>query len=62
MISVHLSVTAAVRYFRVYKLIEWGPANIYLQQQDTIKRSELCPELKIKRVESRSSAFIVNFE
>ena len=32
------------------------------QQQDTRKRSELCPNLTIKRVQSRSGVFIVNFE
>ena len=32
------------------------------QQQDTRKRSELCPKLTIKRVESRSGIFTVNFE
>ena len=32
------------------------------QQQDTRKKSELCPKLTIKRVESRSGVFIVNFE
>ena len=31
------------------------------QQQDTRKRSDLCPKLTIKRVESRSGVFIVNF-
>ena len=31
------------------------------QQQDTRKRSELCPTLTSKRVESRSGVFIVNF-
>ena len=32
------------------------------QQQDNRKRSELCAKLIIKRVDSRSYVFIVNFE
>ena len=42
-----------------------GPSKHLLaqsQQQDTRKRSELCPNLTIKRVQSRSGVFIVNFE
>ena len=42
-----------------------GPSNHLLvqsQQQDTRKRSELCPKLTIKRVESCFDVFIVNFE
>ena len=38
-----------------------GPSKHLLvqsQQQDTRKRSELCPKLAIKRVESRSCVFI----
>ena len=62
---VHLWVSGAVCYFWVYKLIGVGPSKHLLvqsQQQDTRKRSELCPKLTIKRVESRSGVFIVNFE
>ena len=42
-----------------------GPSKhlpVQSQQQDTRKRSELCPMLTIKTVESRSGVFIVNFE
>ena len=42
----------------VYELIGWTPS----QQQNTKKRSEICPKLTIKRIESRSGVFIVNFE
>ena len=35
---------------------------VQIQRQDTRKNSELCPKLIIKRVESRSGAFIVNFD
>ena len=35
---------------------------VQIQRQDTRKNSELCPKLTIKRVESRSGVFIVNFE
>ena len=63
-IFVHLSIIAAVCYFSVYKLIGWDAANIYLFKFNgrTQKNSELCPKLTIKRVESRSGFFIVNFE
>ena len=42
-----------------------GPSKYLLvqsQQEDTRKRSELCPKLTIKRVESRSGVFTVNYE
>ena len=32
------------------------------QQQDTRKRSELCPKLTVKRVESRPGVLIVKFK
>ena len=35
---------------------------VQIQWQDTRKNSELCPKLTIKRLESRSAVFIVNFE
>ena len=35
---------------------------VQIQGQDTRKNSELCPKLTIKRVESRSGVFIVNFK
>ena len=62
---VHLWVSGAVCYFWVYKLIGVGPSKHLLvqsQQQDTRNRSELCPKLTIKRVESRSVVVTVNFE
>ena len=64
-IFVHLSVTEAVCYFSVYKLIEWDPANIYLfkaNSGNTRKMCEVCPKLTIKTVENPSGVFIVNFE
>ena len=52
---VSLSAIAAVCYFSKHLLAQ-------SQQQDTRKRSELCPKLTIKRVESRSGVFIINVE
>ena len=51
--------------FRRLKIDRFGTNKHLLvqsQQQGTRKRSELCPKLTIKRVESRSGVFIVNFE
>ena len=42
-----------------------GPSKVILvqiQQRDARRNSELCQKLTIKRVESRSGVFIVNFE
>ena len=63
-ISVHLLVIAAVCYFNVYKLIGWGPGNIYLfkvNRRSTKKWSDICSKLPINIAESRSGVFI-NFE
>ena len=35
---------------------------VQIKWQNTRKNSEVCPKLTIKRVESRSAVFIVNFE
>ena len=64
-IFVHLLVIAAVCYFNVYKLIGWDPANIYLfkvNRRNAKKWSDICPNLLINTLESRSGDFIVNFE
>ena len=53
----------ALWYFSVYKLITWGPANIYLFKFNCrTKRSKLCLKLTTKKAESCSGVFIVNFE
>ena len=49
---VYMSVIAAVCYFSVYNLIGWGPSKhllVHSQQQDTRKRSKLCPKLTVKK-------------
>ena len=64
-IFVYLLVIAAVCYFRVYKLIGWDPALIYLfkvNSRNTKTWSVVCPKLPINTVESRFGVFIVNFE
>ena len=50
--------------FQRLQLESVGPRKHLLvqSQQDTRKRSELCLKLTIKRGESRSGVFIVNFE
>ena len=63
-IFVHMSVIVTVLFQRLWN-DRVGPSKhlfVQSQQQGTRKRSELCPKLTIKRVESRSSVFIVNFE
>ena len=61
-IFVHMSVFATVLFQRLY-IDRVGPSLlVQSQQQSTRKRSELCPKLTIKRVESCSGVFIVNFE
>ena len=65
MTFVHLSVIAAVFYFSVYKVIGRHISNIYLfevNSRNAKKRCEMWPKLTINIVESRSGAFIVNFE
>ena len=51
--------------FQHLKIDRVGPSKHLLvpsQRQDTGKKIELCPKLTIKRVESCSGVFIVNFE
>ena len=64
-IFVYLLVIAAVCYFSVNKLIKWDPQNNYLfkvNSKNTKTWSDVCPKLPINTAESRSGAFIVNFE
>ena len=64
-IFVDLLVIAAVCYFSIYKLIGWDPANIYLfkvNSKSTKTWKDVCPKLPINTPESRSGAFIDNFE
>ena len=64
-IFVHLSVTAAVCYFSVNKLIEWDAANFYLfkaNSENTRKWYEICPKLTINTIESPFGVFAANFE
>ena len=61
-IFVHLLVIAAARYFSVYKLKRWDPANIYLfkvNSQNTRKRHEIRPKFTINTIESCSGVFTV---
>ena len=57
-IFAHLSVIAAVCYFRVYKLIGWD----FKSTAEHKKKEWKCSKLTIKRVESCPDVFIVNFE
>ena len=64
-IFVHLSVITALYYFSVYKLIGWGPGNIYLFKiisRNNRKRCRICSKLTINTVENHSGVFIVNFK
>ena len=63
-IFVHMPVIATVLLQRLW-IDRVGPSKHLLvqsQQQCTRNRSELCPKLTIKWVESRSGAFVFNYE
>ena len=54
-----------IHYFRVYKLIVWDSANIYLfkvNSRNTRKIYEICLKLTKNTIESCSGVFIVNFK
>ena len=64
-IFVNLLIIAAASSFNVFKLIGWGPANIYLfrfNSRNTRKRCEICSKFTIKALECRSGVFIVKFK
>ena len=61
-ICVHLPVIAVVRYFSVYKLIRWDPANFYVfkvNSQNIRKRHEIRSKFTINTIESYSGVFTV---
>ena len=63
-IFVHLTVTVAVCYFRVYNLIKWNPGNICLikfNSKNTRKRYETRPMFTINKIESCSGVFTVKY-
>ena len=69
-IFVYRPVIAAVCYFSAYKLIGWGPANVYLfkvNSRNSRKRYEICPKFTINTIESYFgvlllSVSIIDFE
>ena len=64
-IFVHLSVIVAVCFFSIYKLIGWGPVNLYLFKvitRYTRKRCGICSTWLINTVESHSGDLFVNFK